>query len=376
MISPVRASLLALALAFVCACKSDPAPAPIAARAHAGSCLAGDKDACVPACFEGDQASCTEAIDARRADAWRQAPSEKLFWDLLDRACTLGDAARCEELARDVLGRDEARALAAYERYCASPDAVEADCVSTRKRWIAGVEAARPRCEAGEIEACVELGERLLAAESHDNAAEAFARACELRGFDVEAIFPEVPMLDCNTGVPYHGRRDHPGARGRCGVLTAFKAAVLGGSAASNFKGYVDAGVEEAGTMSALPPPGKGPPAEVRIGAPRLLGGDYPAEALSSRLEPLKARFSSCAGAAPEARGAYTFDVQLKIDRSGKPAFFDYFPRSGVVDGAVWRVIWCVGDLLKEVTYAPPPSGKGVAVQVLFSVDPRVTERK
>ena len=373
----MRASLLALALAFVCACTSERAPAPGTAPAHAVHCRAGDKDACAPACLDGDQASCKEAIDARRADAWRQAQSEKLFWDLLDRACTLGDASRCEELARVVLGRDEARALSAYERYCASPDAGGADCLSTRKRWIAEVEAARPRCEAGDIKACAELGERLLAAGSHDNAAETFARACELRGFDVEAIFPDVPMSDCNTGVPYQGRGDHPGARGRCGMRAALEAAQLGGSAASNFKGYIDAGVEETGTMSALPPPpGKGPRAEVKVGAPRFLGGDYPAEALSARLEPLNARLSSCTRAAPEAEGAYTFDAQFKIDRSGVPAFFDYFPRSGATHESVWRVMTCVGSLLKEVTYAPPPSGKGVAVLILFSVGRRAAESK
>ena len=99
-------------------------------------------------------------------------------------------------------------------------------------------------------------------------------------------------------------------------------------------------------------------------------------QTLSARLEPLNARLSNCTGAAPEVEGAYTFDVQLKIDRSGAPAFFDYFPRSGATQGSVWRVMTCVGSLLKEVTYAPPPSGKGIAVLILFSVDRRAAESK
>ncbi len=204
------------------------------------------------------------------------------------------------------------------------------------------------------------------------------ARACELRGFDVDEVFPDVPMLDCNTGVPYHGRVDHPGARGRCGMLAALRAAELGGSAVSSFNGYLDAGATDAGATDAPPPPpGKGPRAEVQLGAPRFVGGDYPAKSLSSRLDPLNARFSSCAGAATEADGAaYSFDVQFKIDRFGVPAFFDYFQRSGAAQASVRRVMACVGSLLKGVTYAPPSSGKGVAVLVLFSVNPRAAETR
>ena len=160
-------------------------------------------------------------------------------------------------------------------------------------------------------------------------------------------------------------------------MRAALEAAQNGGSATSNFKGYLDAGVEEAGATSALPPPpGRGPRAEMKIGAPRFLGGDYPVEALSARLEALKARLSSCAGAAPEVEGAYAFDVQLKIDRSGLPAFFDYVLRSAAAHEPVWRVMTCVGSLLKEVAYVPPPSGKGIAVLISFSVDRRAAESK
>jgi hypothetical protein len=80
---------LALALALAGACTTEPAPAKGTAPAHAEDCRADHRDACAPACLDGDQASCKEAIDARRADAWKTPQSEKLLWDLLDRACGL-----------------------------------------------------------------------------------------------------------------------------------------------------------------------------------------------------------------------------------------------------------------------------------------------
>ncbi|MDI1428549.1 hypothetical protein [Polyangium sorediatum] len=399
---------LLLAIAVVCACKPRPDPTR--------ACIAGDTEACERACAEGiageggchtlgqrkrepeaagggngalgafrkgclggHLAACTEAIDGIRAKATQVryaqkhegAPSdpfveeaERGLVDLIDRACSLGAASRCEELSRLMLGRDATRAASASERYCALPEGGGKDgsCLGTRKRWIAEVEADRPGCEAGQVEACNKLAEHLITAHSDDNAVEAFARACDLRGFDVEALFPDVPLTDCND-IPYEGRRDHAGARGRCGMRLALAAAER--RSAREHGAAVDA--TEAG---AEPKPGPGPRAKVTLGAWKTFGGGYPAVALAEHIERLSPRLRPCndAGPGPEGDGVTTFEIGFMIDRFGATDFSSVHHVSG--NHHAWKPVkGCVLRVLRSSTYPPPPSGKGVALVVPISIE-------
>jgi len=400
--------VLLLAIAVVCACKPRPEPTR--------ACIDGDTEACERACAEGvageggchtlgqrkqepteagggkvalgafrkgclggHRDACTEAIDGIRVKATQVryaqkhegAPpdsfveeAERGLVDLIDRACSLGAASRCEELFRLMIVRDAARAASAYERYCVLPDGGGKDgsCLGTRKRWIAAVEAARPGCEAGQVKACNELAEHLITAHSDDNAVEAFARACDLRGFDVDALFPDVPLTDCND-IPYEGRSDHAGARGRCGMRLALVAAER--RSAREHGAAVDA--TEAGSE---PKPGPGPRAKMTLGALKTFGGDSPAAALAEHIERLSPRIHSCndAGPGPEGDGATTFEIGFMVDRFGETDFFSVHHVSG--DPRAWKPVKsCVSRVLRSSTYPPSPSGKGVALVVPVSIE-------
>ena len=176
---PRFASALVTGLLLVCGCKAKPPPPTETPPDYAKECRDGKDGACAKACLEVDPSFCNDEIIKYRVNS---LTGEKLYLDLLDRNCKNGDAYCCDELAKLFLGRDNTRALAVYERICAEMDAGSADCIETRKKWIADVEAVRPKCEAGDAMACVDLGEAYRAAEAYDNAIEAFAKVCELRG--------------------------------------------------------------------------------------------------------------------------------------------------------------------------------------------------
>ncbi|MDC0740537.1 hypothetical protein [Polyangium mundeleinium] len=178
----------------------------------------------------------------------------------------------------------------------------------------------------------------------------------------VEALFPDVPLTDCND-IPYEGRHDHAGARGRCGMRLALAAAER--RSAREHGAAVDA--TEAGSE---PKPGPGPRAKVTLGALKTFGGDYPAAALAEHIERLSPRIHSCndAGSGPEGDGATAFEIGFKIDRFGVTDFSAVHHVSG--NHLAWRPVKsCVSRVLRTSTYPPPPSGKGVTLVVPVSIE-------
>jgi len=239
------------------------------------------------------------------------------------------------------------------------PDAGRADA-QVQDAAPADAEAdasARLACEGGKLEACNEIAEAFIAAHADDDAAEAFARVCELRGLDVDALFPNVPLTDCNE-IPYEGRRDHAGARGRCGMRLALAAAERRQSRESP----VDAGAGDAG--EAEPTPG-GHRAAVTLGAPKVAVGEYPAEALTKALDVLLPSVRRCGemGTASKEKEPSVFEVGFVVDRFGETGFSSFHHVSGAHEP--WKAVrGCVVNQLVRGKYPPPPAGRAVAVNV------------